>query len=630
MKRKAKKRFKFGIKQKLLVYFLLMAIIPIIGITIYSTISLNQVYEIDKLNQLFAIGENKKSNLDNWFFERRGDCDFMTDTPVLKDHAEAAGTYNYPNKTNAVSEIQSLMAAMIDVYGCYNEMYLLNTSGIIVAQQNDTDWTFGHHIGQDQSLKEYYIACVSNQADQDYTYLSDFRISGSGEYVQITVSSVVHDINGTFRGVVVFYISANYIHNLMHDTSGLGISGETYLINYQNYWLTTSKFDYYLVNPQYDYDTIEETILVTQLYTKGILRCLELQQDVVVGNNPDYRGIPVMGSYHYLTFNDQDQPWILVTEIDVAEGLAMPNQLMMVSIWILVIVAIIVAFLGYVIARRFTNPVIKLNARALKVAEGDLTISDGKTRKGNDEIAVLTRSFNSMTKNLHEIIASSLDASINVANIATELAASSSEVNSAAEEISSTTQEVSLNTQNQVNSLVEISKMSNNINKLSHEIMKSTSDINRIMDLITSISDQTNLLALNASIEAGRAGEYGRGFAVVADEVRKLAEESKNATDETGAQVKDITTRIQSTVDLIGAITQDIESTAAAGEENSRALEGISASSEQQTASMEEIASTSSKLGSLAETLKEGLEKFQIKESNRKKEVKEIVKKVIK
>ncbi|MFX0142524.1 MAG: methyl-accepting chemotaxis protein [Candidatus Hodarchaeota archaeon] len=214
-----------------------------------------------------------------------------------------------------------------------------------------------------------------------------------------------------------------------------------------------------------------------------------------------------------------------------------------------------------------------------------------------------------VTSNMEKILKAGSTASVNVANMATELAASASEVNAASEEIASTTQEVSSNTQNQVNSLVEISKSSRNIYDLSHEITKSTTDINRIMGLITNISEQTNLLALNASIEAGRAGEHGRGFAVVADEVRKLAEESKGAVDETGHEIREITRRIQSTVDLIGTITQDIESTTVAGEENSRALEGISASSEQQTASMEEITATANKLGTLAEDLKNELAK---------------------
>ena len=225
-------------------------------------------------------------------------------------------------------------------------------------------------------------------------------------------------------------------------------------------------------------------------------------------------------------------------------------------------------------------------------------------------IAVPTvRGIVRVTKNMESVLKTGSEVSVNVSNMATELAASSNEVNAAAEEIASTTQEVSQNTQSQVNSLVAINKMANDIDAHSRDVMKSTNDINKIMEIITGISEQTNLLALNASIEAGRAGEHGRGFAVVADEVRKLAEESKNAVFETGDKVSEITERIKTSVDLIETITEDIETVTSAGEENSRAMEGISASSEQQTASMEEISSTANKLGTLAEELKLELEK---------------------
>lgn len=212
-----------------------------------------------------------------------------------------------------------------------------------------------------------------------------------------------------------------------------------------------------------------------------------------------------------------------------------------------------------------------------------------------------------VTKDMERVLDAGSEASVNVSNIATELAASASEVNAASEEIASTTQEISQNTQSQVGSLVEINKMANEISTLSHDMMSSAENINKIMDIITNISNQTNLLALNASIEAGRAGEHGRGFAVVADEVRKLAEESKNAVSDTGDKIEDITNRIRTTVELIASITQDIEGATSAGEENSRAMEGISASSEEQTASMEEITATANKLGTLAEELKEQL-----------------------
>ena len=170
---------------------------------------------------------------------------------------------------------------------------------------------------------------------------------------------------------------------------------------------------------------------------------------------------------------------------------------------------------------------------------------------------------------LEQILTSATVASVNVANIATELAASASEVNASSEEIASSTQIVSQDSQLMINS---------------------SNDIKELMNLITSVSEQTNLLALNASIEAGRAGEYGRGFAVVADEVRKLAEESKLAVGNSTSKVNNIIDKIQAT---------------------NSAMEGISASAEQQTASMEEISATATKLGSLAENLKNQLSKHK-------------------
>ncbi|MBN1802045.1 MAG: hypothetical protein JW891_11090 [Candidatus Lokiarchaeota archaeon] len=212
---------------------------------------------------------------------------------------------------------------------------------------------------------------------------------------------------------------------------------------------------------------------------------------------------------------------------------------------------------------------------------------------------------------LKDVMNKATDNSVNVSNIATELAASSSEVNAASEEISSTTQLASMNVAQQSASLLEIKNIMKQIFDFSNEVIKSSKQINQIMGLIVSISEQTNLLALNASIEAGRAGEQGRGFAVVADEVRKLAEESKNAVGKTGSQIETILAQLANTGDLINIITERIENVSNLSEESAQAMEGISASAEEQTASMQEISATASRLGSLAEDLKSTLTKFK-------------------
>ncbi|NHI94523.1 MAG: hypothetical protein EAX96_18675 [Candidatus Lokiarchaeota archaeon] len=197
--------------------------------------------------------------------------------------------------------------------------------------------------------------------------------------------------------------------------------------------------------------------------------------------------------------------------------------------------------------------------------------------------------------------------SLNVANMATELAASASEVNANASEVSATTQEVNEETQDQVKKLTEINKAASKINILAGKVKNSSDDIRKIMDLITNIAEQTNLLALNASIEAGRAGDHGRGFAVVADEVRKLAEESKNTTNNSRIKILEIVQLIEETGLQIKNITSDIRGALMAGEHTAAAMEMINSSTEEQTASMEEINATASRLGELSEKLRDAL-----------------------
>ena len=180
-------------------------------------------------------------------------------------------------------------------------------------------------------------------------------------------------------------------------------------------------------------------------------------------------------------------------------------------------------------------------------------------------IPFLEQKLEKTTVEMRGMIETASSASVNVANIANELAASANEVNAASEEIAASTRSMTVST---------------------NEAMKASNDIRNVMRIITTISDQTNLLALNASIEAGRAGEQGRGFAVVADEVRKLAEESKHAVRDTNEKITDVINKINNSF----------------GE-----MEGINASTEQQTASMEEVTATANKLGQLAEALRNTL-----------------------
>ena len=135
------------------------------------------------------------------------------------------------------------------------------------------------------------------------------------------------------------------------------------------------------------------------------------------------------------------------------------------------------------------------------------------------------------------------------------------------------------------------------------ELGKQAVGIGQVMGVIADIADQTNLLALNAAIEAARAGDAGRGFAVVADEVRKLAEKTMSATHEVGEAIKGIqegTRKNIANVDKAGdTIAHANELSIRSGDSLKQILEyvqlvneqvqSIAAASEEQSAASEEI-----------------------------------------
>ena len=132
-------------------------------------------------------------------------------------------------------------------------------------------------------------------------------------------------------------------------------------------------------------------------------------------------------------------------------------------------------------------------------------------------------------------------------------------------------------------------------------ISAASSNIAVILKTIDEIAFQTNILALNAAVEAARAGEAGAGFAVVADEVRALAKRCANAARETADKIDDAQQRSTKGTELTGKVDSNLTEIVTQVREVADLIAEIAAASVEQRTGLSQVAGSVADLDNLTQ-----------------------------
>ena len=257
------------------------------------------------------------------------------------------------------------------------EFLLLDATGKVTASSNESS------IGADNSTDAYFLG------GQKEAFIKDVYYSESVKEPLMAVSAPFLDSNtGKLLGVIVARVRLNELNNIVTNRSGLGETGEIYIVNKYGVMITPSRFTEDAVLKQ-SVDT--ENIRRVRLH-KGREHVLSVDEMATVF--PDYRGQKVLGTHEFIP----RMQWAVLAEMNAKEAFAPLAELRWVTFLILVIAVNASWLLGIHIARFISKPLHKLHKGTEIIGSGNLDYKVGTDAK--DEVGQLSRAFDSMTENL--------------------------------------------------------------------------------------------------------------------------------------------------------------------------------------------------------------------------------------
>jgi PAS domain S-box-containing protein len=253
-------------------------------------------------------------------------------------------------------------------YGYFIELFLIcPVHGIIVAS------TDAFQEGKFRDNQPYYTE------GRKKTHTEGVYYSPSREEATMTISTPVTDGTGNLIGVLAGRMNLDELSEIMSFRGGGSSTEDTYLINRFNFFVTEPRFG-------------KNFALKKAVRSQGVNEALSGRSGV--DYYIDYRGVPVIGAYHWIPEFHMG----IITEVDQAEAFEPIVRLGWWVAGVVGLISVVVVLAAVFFARSLIFPIHELVRDVREVGTGNLDHII-KTR-AQYEIGDLARAFDQMTRDL--------------------------------------------------------------------------------------------------------------------------------------------------------------------------------------------------------------------------------------
>ncbi|NJD59214.1 MAG: hypothetical protein C3F13_16140 [Anaerolineales bacterium] len=376
------------IRTRLLIGFVLVALLPVIGLGIGTYIVSYQSGRQQSIDRLESVAARKELAVQVWVqslqeelqIAARSDYSpkLVANAIRLSNEGEVHAWYN--------DMVRKWLQIFVNHSNQFNELFLVDRNGKVVLStaQNREQSNYTNFIFDSKGLAE------------SYTQLPFIRssINASPDELYSDISSVfvlipVNGDDGQLLGAIGGKARIDSLQAVLNEKTGLGSTGQAYLVNWNHSLLIGTNLDESSLNGA----------IVNSIHATGIDYAIDNAANLAgIYKNP--QGTNVVGIYRWLP----DLNVVLSVEQDSSEAFQAVSAGTVMNLIVAVIALVFAILAAMYMTRNIANPIVNLARTATQIAQGDLNKTADIVRE--DEVGALARAFNIMTGQLRDLIGS--------------------------------------------------------------------------------------------------------------------------------------------------------------------------------------------------------------------------------